>query len=434
MGGMPSIAHPHTRSSGDHQHGRIEDTVGAGLRGRQTLFIAVAWCINVLAYSIVYPFLPIYLHAIRGFPMSMVGLIFPVMGLAAIVGSPLSGWLADRAGRRVLLIGGPVGRSGAFFLLAWMAAIQAPFGWFVVGLFLAGLLGKFFQNAANAYITDMLPADERLSAFNKVHVGANIGWMVGPTVGAFLARMPYSLMFTITAICCLGTAAITWFFCPAVVPLAVKGRAILRPPSRALLRVLQDDRRMVALVGLTLCLLLSVSQFATTLSVYATETVGISKTSLGFLYTINGALVILLLLPVNEALKRYPIFLRIGIGAFLYTIAFIGFGLSDSWMHLAICMAVMTVGEMLSLTAILTAVSQIAPANMIGRYMGVHGLVDGLGWSIGPYLGALLFEQFHGQGLLLWTLLSVFSSAAGVGFFTIVRFWQTAPPDRKAME
>jgi len=430
---MPSIAHSHTRSSGDHQNGHIEDTVGAGLRGRQTLFIALAWCINVLAYSIVYPFLPIYLHAIRGFPMSMVGLIFPVMGLAAIVGSPLSGWLADRAGRRVLLIGGPVGRSGAFFLLAWMAAIQAPFGWFVAGLFLAGLLGKFFQNGANAYITDMLPADERLSAFNKVHVGANIGWMVGPAVGAFLARMPYSLMFTITAICCLGTAAITWYSCPAVSPSGEKGRTDPPPPSRALLRVLRDDRRMVALVGLTLCLLLSVSQFATTLSVYATESVGISKTSLGFLYTINGALVILLLLPVNDALKHWNTFIRIGIGALLYTVAFIGFGLSATWLHLAICMAVMTVGEMLSLTAILTAVSQIAPANMVGRYMGVHGLVDGLGWAIGPYIGALLFEQFHGQGLLLWALLSIFSSAAGVGFFIIVRYWQTTPHERKAL-
>jgi len=431
---MSSLARPHIDQSGGSNDDRIQGKAGSALRGKQTLFIAVAWCINVLAYSIVYPFLPIYLHAIRGIPMSTVGLIFPVMGLAAIIGSPISGWLADHAGRRALLIGGPIGRSGAFFLLAWMAAIQAPFAWFVVGLFFASLLGKFFQNAANAYITDMLPPNERLSAFNKVHVGANIGWMVGPAVGAFLARMPYSLMFTITAICCLGTAAITWFFCPTTSPLGVKKRAPLQPPSQALLRALRDDRRMVALVGLTLCLLLSVSQFATTLSVYATEMVGISKTDLGFLYTINGALVILLLLPVNEALKQWNIFRRIGMGALLYTIAFIGFGLSSTWLQLAICMAVMTVGEMLSLTAILAAVSQIAPPNMIGRYMGVHGLVDGLGWAIGPYIGALLFEQVHGQGLLLWALLSVFSSVAGVGFFTIVRFWQTTPPDRKAME
>ena len=257
--------------------------------------------------------------------------------------------------------------------------------------------------------------------------------MVGPAVGAFLARMPYALMFTLTAICCIGTAAIAWFFCPSISPLGEKGRVIIPSSSKALLRVLNDDRRMLALVGLTLCLLLSVSQFATTLSVYATETVGISKTSLGFLYTINGALVILLLLPVNEALKQWNIFFRIGIGALLYTVAFIGFGLSSTWLHLAICMAVMTVGEMLSLTAILTAVSQIAPPNMIGRYMGVHGLVDGLGWAIGPYIGALLFEQFTGQGLLLWALLSVFSSVAVLGFFTMIRYWQTTPSDRKAL-
>jgi len=430
---MPSIAPPDICPRGGENVGGVPVEPGSAFSRRQTLFIAVAWCINVLAYSIVYPFLPIYLHVNRGIPMSTVGLIFPVMGLAAIVGSPLSGWLADHAGRRVLLIGGPLGRSGAFFLLAWMAAVQAPFGWFVIGLFFASLLGKFFQNAANAYITDMLPPDERLSAFNKVHVGANIGWMVGPAVGAFLARMPYSLMFTITALCCVGTGAITWFFCPTISPGRGKQRPTHQPPSQALLRVLCDDRRMVALVALTLCLLLSVSQFATTLSVYATETVGISKTSLGFLYTINGALVILFLLPVNEVLKQWNIFMRIGCGALLYTVAFIGFGWSSTWLHLAICMAVMTAGEMLSLTAILTAVSEIAPPDMIGRYMGVHGLVDGLGWAIGPYIGALLFEQFQGQGLLLWALLSVFSSVAGVGFFTMIRYWQRAPSSRKAL-
>lgn len=429
---MPSIARPDIRQRGGENADGVQVADGLAFRRRQTLFIAVAWCINVLAYSIVYPFLPIYLHANRGIPMSTVGLIFPVMGLAAIIGSPISGWLADHAGRRALLIGGPIGRSGAFFFLAWMAAVHAPFAWFVIGLFFASLLGKFFQNAANAYITDILPPDERLSAFNKVHVGANIGWMIGPAVGAFLARMPYALMFTITALCCLGTAAITWFSCPTVKPLKEKGSAIIKSPSTALVKVLRDDRRMLALIGLTLCLLLSVSQFATTLSVYATETVGISKPSLGFLYTINGALVILLLLPVNEALKQWNIFLRIGSGAFLYTVAFIGFGLSSTWLHLAICMAVMTVGEMLSLTAILTAVSQIAPPNMIGRYMGVHGLVDGLGWSLGPYIGALLFDHFQGQGLLLWALLSVFSSVAGFGFFTMIRYWQRTPSDRKA--
>lgn len=59
--------------------------------------------------------------------MATVGLVFPVMGLATIVGAPLAGMLLDRFGRRVLLIGGPVGRSASFFALAWMAHVDAPF-------------------------------------------------------------------------------------------------------------------------------------------------------------------------------------------------------------------------------------------------------------------------------------------------------------------
>jgi hypothetical protein len=55
------------------------------------------------------------------------------------------------------------------------------------------------------------------------------------------------------------------------------------------------------------------------------------------------------------------------------------------------------------------------------RSMGVHGFVNGRGRAIG-LTSALLFKPFHGRGLLLWTLLSVFSSAPGVGFFNNVRF------------
>jgi hypothetical protein len=39
-----------------------------------------------------------------------------------------------------------------------------------------------------------------------------------------------------------------------------------------------------------------------------------------------------------------------------------------------------------------------------------------------PYIGVLLFKPFPGRGLLPWTLLPVFSSAPGVGFFNNVRF------------
>lgn len=97
--------------------------------------LSITFAFNTLAGSIVFPFLPIYLHSIRGFPMSKVGLIFPVMGLATIIGSPFSGYLADRFGRRIVMWAGPVVRSVSHFSLALMVATNASFVVITIGLF-----------------------------------------------------------------------------------------------------------------------------------------------------------------------------------------------------------------------------------------------------------------------------------------------------------
>ena len=81
--------------------------------------LSITFAFNTLAGSIVFPFLPIYLHSMRGFPMSTVGLIFPVMGLAIIIGAPFSGYLADRFGRRIIMWAGPLLRSVSHFSLAF---------------------------------------------------------------------------------------------------------------------------------------------------------------------------------------------------------------------------------------------------------------------------------------------------------------------------
>lgn len=105
-----------------------------------------------------------------------------------------------------------------------------------------------------------------------------------------------------------------------------------------------------------------------------------------------------------------------GWGALLYVGAYLGFGVSQQWIHLALSMIVMTIGEMISLTAIVSAVSHMAPARTVGRYMGLHGLVDGLGWALGPFFGALLFEHLQTDPLTLWGLLGSGTLVAGAGF------------------
>jgi MFS family permease len=88
---------------------------------RITYLLASAWTINCLAYSIVFPFIPLYLHQDRGIPMEKVGTIFPLMGMAIIAAPPLWGYMTDRFGRRPMLQFGQYGRAAVFFALALAA-------------------------------------------------------------------------------------------------------------------------------------------------------------------------------------------------------------------------------------------------------------------------------------------------------------------------
>ena len=202
-----------------------------------------------------------------------------------------------------------------------------------------------------------------------------------------------------------------------------------------LLGLLKKDRLLCIILVLTFLMFLSVSQFVSTLSIYSSKVVGIEKIWLGFLYTINGAIVIALLIPVNKLLKNTNPALRISAGAFLYIVAFAGFGLSPfwgdrtvhiliwnvsaAWLHLVGCITILTFAEMISITAIITVVGQLAPPDKVGRYMGLYGLTMGTSWAFGPYIGSVLFEPLRAQPLLLWLLLAFGALCGGVGYLAL---------------
>jgi MFS family permease len=79
----------------------------------------------------------------------------------------------------------------------------------------------------------------------------------------------------------------------------------------------------------------------------------------------------------------------------------------------------MTLAEMMSIPATTAATGSLAPEDRVGRYMGLYGLVQGIGWSLGPFLGSQLFEVYAGRPVILWALLSITALLASAGFLWI---------------
>lgn len=381
--------------------------------------LAIAWAINSLAYSIVYPFIPIYLSEERGIPIEKVGLIFPLMGLAVILTPPLSGWLTDRIGRHFMMQFGQNSRALIFLVMAAMAYFQAPFEFFAVMLMLNAGTGTFFQVAADSYLSEFTTPETRPAAYSKIRIGTNVGWALGPMLGAFLARTPFALMFAITAGLCLLGAIYTKRTCRQASAPAVHEHHHHRPPVSAWQII--GNPSLLKLLTASFLLFILTSQLYSILSIYATQTVGVSRNVLGLVYSVNGFTIILFQLPVTRLLDRFKLHQSIRLlgGSILYAMGYFSLAFCGGGLSLAAAVFVLTQGEVIVQPALYTLVSRLAPPGGIGRSMASLGLVRGIGMAAGPWIGAHVFAAYASTPVMLWGILSIFAVAAGLAFLTL---------------
>ena len=142
-------------------------------------------------------------------PATTIGVVFGAGGLATLVASPLTGAIADRAGHwRTLFVGGALmvalwllpyfARDVALFALAWAAANAVVSGVFSVSF-----------NVLSASTTDATRG--RVMTFG--YLPANMGFVIGPAVGAVVASADVFLVFPAAALLTLvGLAAIAYAY------------------------------------------------------------------------------------------------------------------------------------------------------------------------------------------------------------------------------
>ncbi len=389
----------------------------AGFFNDRVISLASAWTINSLAYSIVYPFIPIYLNEQRGVPYSTVGAIYPLMSGAIILAPMIAGPLIDRVGCRFSLQFGQTGRGFLFVLLALMALMHAPFWLFAAVLALNAGIGTFFQIGADAYLNDITTPADRARHYGKIRIGTNIGWMIGPMLGAFLAGLPFAIVFALTAALCFFGALYTRRICDHSVQRRKEEHSEISAWR------LLCDRRLVGVLFCAFLLFLLTSQLYSSFSPFARKFIGISDFALGIIYGLNGCVIIVCQLPVIRILDHFRLLpiQRLVAGALLYMCGYfsIGFAL-NGWM-LAVSVVVLTLGEAVVTPSLFNCISRFAPTGGVGRYMAALELTRGIGYAAGPFFGLRALSAFAGRPIELWGMLSLFAVAAAVGFWLLNR-------------
>lgn len=353
--------------------------------------------IDRLGGALLFPFFALYITSRFGVGMTEVGALFAAFMVSSFAGSALGGALADRLGRKGMLIFSLISTSFSSVLMGLVDSLPQ---FFVLAL-VVGLFTEGGGPARQAMVADLLPKEKRAQGYGVLRVAFNLSAAIGPAIGGFIAGYSYLFLFLSDAAISLFSAALVWRALsetkPALQP-GVEQESVLQT-FRGYGTVLRDTLFML-LLSAAILIGLTYMNMSTTLGVYLRDSHGIPESGYGLLLSLNAAMVVLFQFPITRRIEGYPPMRMLALGATLYAIGFGMYGFVATYALFMLAMAILTVGEMIIAPVSQAVVANFAPEDMRGRYMAVFGLAYGIPFAVGPYVAGLILDNADPR--LLW--------------------------------
>ena len=390
----------------------IQPTLLEGLKSlpRAAWILFVGTFVNKFG-TFVMPFLALYLTKV-GYTKGQAGIVLAAYGVGHFGAAAIGGYLADRIGRRKTIT--------LSMLLAAVFMMALPFASSLVSLsivsFLAGLSGEIYRPAASALLADLVPRENRITAFAAYRFCFNAGWALGPATAGLLAKYDYIWLFAGEAITCAAFGVVAWFSLPR----GVTSETTQSGWPVALKRIIRDRGYLLVLasyLGISFVLF----QMMTSLGVHVKQ-LGFSEADYGIILSLNGVMIVLLELPLTSITRRWPTGTALAVGYGFMAAAMVVMAFAEAFSTFLIGSALLTVGEMTTFPIAIAWVANRAPENMRGRYMGMVGFIWSIGMVIAPWSGMQLLEI---SPALLWL---VSAAAACVAALCVVRLHHLNDP------
>ncbi|HZD16658.1 MAG TPA: MFS transporter [Actinomycetota bacterium] len=331
--------------------------------------------------TFVLPFITIYLTR-RGYSAPQAGIAIAGYGLGGLLSQVTGGLLADRIGRKNAIATSMLS-AGLLTLALWRATSLAAIYPLMVGI---GFFGELHRPASGALIADLLPPEQRVTAFTLYRLAVNVGWAGGLALGGFLAERSFTLMFVGDAATSITFGLISLGALPHGTRTA-RHEEVHLPTAR---RSIVDDRGFLLFLASVLLASAVYAQNVSTLPLRIRDA-GFSATTYGLLQSLNGVLVVLLELPVISWTQRHDRLRMVALGHLLIGAGFASLLIADSIPLLVGMIAVWTFGEMIESPVAAAIAADRAPVHARGRYQSAFGSMFGIAWMAGPVLGTSVY-------------------------------------------
>ncbi len=374
---------------------------------------------NSLGNGIVIPFLVIYLHDVRGMGLETAGAVVAVLLGIGLVGSPLAGRLVDRIGARTTLAsslallaagygGFPVVRG------AWLAFVLAA---------VAGAGNAGFAPSHSSLLAALTSGEQRTTAYALTRVTDNLGFGIGGLIGGLIAttQVPesYDLLFAVDAGTFLAFMALLAF--------------VPQPPRAAATAAtaggygqVARDRAFLALLALTgLLVTAAYAQVATMLPPYVKDHAAVSEAGIGAILFVNTLVLVLAQLPFAKALGGHNRVRALATAGAIFSGTSFGVLAAGTWLDgttavvfLCAVIVAFSVGECLHGAVNNPLIADLAPPQLMGRYMALRTSAWQVGFLAGPALGSIVLSR---SPTALWCGAAAACALAAGGFLILER-------------
>jgi MFS family permease len=392
----------------------------SGLSGRYDRAIwirLIGTALTTVANFMIRPFMVLYLYdKLEGsvlLPMLIVGL----QPLTSMFIGLWGGGLADRYGRKPLMVGALVVN-----MAAMAGFVFAEELWhFALFSILNGVGMSLFYPAANAQVADIVAPERRAEVFAALHAALNVGAAFGPALGLLVFSWEPKVVFALSAVTFAAYVLLVVRYIPETLPArtaeagdgaggAGSGVALANggadgtnggiagggaaAPARLTLR---GHGLLFALTGLTLPISLLYAQVETVLPLHLQTTFADDyKLILTTMLSLNGLTVMLLQIPVARWTEDWATHRVVLLSYGLLACVALGYGFAPWFALLLVAELLFSIGEMLCGPHLQKAVSLIAPEDMRGRYFSVYSMNWQLSRGLGPVAFGVVFELYGG--------------------------------------
>jgi MFS family permease len=358
------------------------------------LILSVSTTLVMLGQGIVGPILPLFARSF-GVSTAAIGLTLSAFALARMLTNVPSGLVADRWGRRILLIGGPLITGAGSLMSAFATGLPSLLLW----RFVAGAGSAMYMTGAVIVVTDIATNENRgrLLAINQSAL--LLGITLGPAIGGVVAQVfDLRAPFIVVAVAAFVAAGWNFLRVPETRGLQAQEGPRDTPDEhsaaiemRPLMLAFTANFMLIGLVSFGVFMGRSGRQ--TIVPLLGREEIGLGEAAVGGAFALMALINLVMTLPAGAVVDRFGVKRAIVPSALISAAGFMLFGFAGGTVAFFAAAVVLGIGSGMLGPSPPAYIAAVAPDHMRGAVMGMFRTVGDSGFVIAPPLVGYLADH-----------------------------------------